>query len=62
MWPGLSPRKQRADETGVSLDRIDWLVRFGILRPRQPDSFRVGDVFRVKEGRGGMTWANAMTL
>jgi adenylate cyclase len=37
-----------AGEAGVSPDRIEWLVSIGILKRREPGSFRFGDVFRVK--------------
>jgi adenylate cyclase len=37
-----------AAEAGVSPDRIDWLLDIGILKPREPGTFRFGDVFRVK--------------
>jgi hypothetical protein len=37
-----------AGEAGVSPDRIEWLVSIGILKPREPGTFRFGDVFRVK--------------
>jgi class 3 adenylate cyclase len=40
--------EELAGEAGVSLDRIEWLQRIGVLRPRAPGSFRFGDVFRVK--------------
>jgi adenylate cyclase len=37
-----------ADEAGVSSERIEWLVGIGVLEPREPGTFRFGDVFRVK--------------
>jgi adenylate cyclase len=37
-----------AGEAGVSPDRIEWLVSIGVLKPREPGTFRFGDVFRVK--------------
>jgi adenylate cyclase len=37
-----------AREAGVPLETIDWLTGIGILRPRQPETFRFVDVFRVK--------------
>lgn len=37
-----------AGEAGVSLDRIEWLRSIGVLKPREPETFRFGDVFRVK--------------
>jgi adenylate cyclase len=35
-------------EAGVSSERIEWLLRIGILKPREPGAFSFGDVFRVK--------------
>jgi adenylate cyclase len=35
-------------EAGLPVHRIEWLVRLGVLRPREPGRFRFGDVFRVK--------------
>jgi adenylate cyclase len=40
--------EELAAEAGVSTDRIEWLVRLGVLTPREPGPFRFGDVFRVK--------------
>ncbi len=40
--------EELATEAGLSVDRIEWLVRLGVLRPREPGPFRFGDVFRVK--------------
>jgi adenylate cyclase len=40
--------EELAAEAGVSVDRIEWMVRLGVLRPREPGPFRFGDVFRVK--------------
>jgi adenylate cyclase len=40
--------EELAGEAGVSSDRIEWLLSIGILKPREPGSFRFGDVFRVK--------------
>jgi adenylate cyclase len=37
-----------ADETGVSLERVEWLTAIGILKPPEPDAFRFSDGFRVK--------------
>jgi adenylate cyclase len=37
-----------AAEAGVSTERVDWLARIGVLRPRDPGTFRFSDVFRVK--------------
>jgi adenylate cyclase len=46
--PRTFTRDELAAEGGVSPDRIDWLIRIGILKPREPGPFRFGDVFRVK--------------
>src|SRR5438034_8820164 len=35
-------------ETGVSVERIEWLVTIGLVRPRQPGRFTPGDGFRAK--------------
>jgi hypothetical protein len=43
----LSAREPAA-EAGVSLEIIDWLAGIGILKPRQPNPFVPGDVFRAK--------------
>jgi adenylate cyclase len=40
--------EELGEEAGVAQDRIDWLVRIGILNPGEPGAFRFGDVFRVK--------------
>jgi class 3 adenylate cyclase len=40
--------EELAAEARVSPDRIEWMVRIGILKPREPGPFRFGDVFRVK--------------
>jgi adenylate cyclase len=40
--------EELATEAGLPVDRIDWLVDLGLLKPREPGSFRFGDVFRVK--------------
>jgi hypothetical protein len=37
-----------ADEAAVPEDRIEWLVRIGVLKPRETGAFRFADVFRVK--------------
>jgi adenylate cyclase len=37
-----------AAEVGLPVERIEWLVRLGILTPRDPGPFRFGDVFRAK--------------
>jgi adenylate cyclase len=37
-----------AGEAGVSPERIEWLQSIGILTSPEPESFRFGDVFRVK--------------
>src|SRR5919106_6110501 len=40
--------EELAAEAGIPVDRIEWLVRLGVLAPREPGPFRFGDVFRVK--------------
>lgn len=40
--------EELAFEAGLPVDRIDWLVRLGVLTPGEPGLFRFGDVFRVK--------------
>jgi adenylate cyclase len=35
-------------ETGISVDRIRWLVTIGIIHPREPGRFTPGDGFRAK--------------
>jgi adenylate cyclase len=40
--------EELAAEARVSADRIDWMERIGVLKPREPGPFRFGDVFRVK--------------
>jgi len=40
--------RELGDETGASLDRVEWLTSIGILKPSGPDAFRSSDVFRVK--------------
>jgi adenylate cyclase len=40
--------EELATEFGLPLDRIEWLVRLGILTPREPGPFRFADVFRAK--------------
>jgi adenylate cyclase len=40
--------EELAEEAGVSADRIEWLIGIGVLKPREPGTFRFGDVFRVK--------------
>ena len=40
--------EELAEEAGVSSDRIEWLQSIGILKPREPGTFRFADVFRVK--------------
>jgi adenylate cyclase len=40
--------EELAREAGVTPDRIDWLVGIGVLKPREPATFRFSDVFRVK--------------
>jgi adenylate cyclase len=35
-------------ETGVSTERLQWLIRIGVLQPPRGGLFRVGDIFRVK--------------
>jgi len=40
--------EELAAEARLPVDRIEWLVRLGVLRPREPGPFRFGDVFRVK--------------
>lgn len=40
--------EELAAEGDLPVDRIDWLVRLGVLRPREPGPFRFGDVFRVR--------------
>lgn len=40
--------QELATEAGLPVERIEWLVRLGILTPRDPGPFRFGDVFRVK--------------
>jgi adenylate cyclase len=34
-------------EAGITLDRLDWLVSIGIVRPQGRDAFRYGDIFRA---------------
>ena len=46
--PRTFTRDELAAEGGVAPDRIDWLIRIGILKVREPGPFRFGDVFRVK--------------
>jgi adenylate cyclase len=40
--------EELAGETGVSPEIVDWLTGIGIIEPREPGTFRFGDVFRVK--------------
>jgi adenylate cyclase len=40
--------EELAAETGVSVDRLNWLTSIGILKPREPGRFRPGDGFRAK--------------
>lgn len=40
--------EELADESGVSHDRIDWLIDIRVLKPVAAGTFRFGDVFRVK--------------
>jgi adenylate cyclase len=40
--------EELAGESGVSRDRIDWLIDIGVLKPGSAGTFRFGDVFRVK--------------
>lgn len=40
--------EELVEESGVSSDRIDWMVAIGVLKPREPATFRFPDVFRVK--------------
>ncbi len=35
-------------ETGVSVDRIHWMVAIGVIRPREPGRFTAADGFRAK--------------
>jgi len=35
-------------ETGISVDRLHWLVSIGIIRHREPGRFTAGDGFRAK--------------
>jgi adenylate cyclase len=37
-----------SEETGVSPERLEWMIEIGILHPTAPGAFRSGDVFRVK--------------
>lgn len=49
--PGMTTTfsvEELAGEVGLPVDRIEWLVRLGILTPRDPGPFRFGDVFRAK--------------
>jgi adenylate cyclase len=46
--PRTFSTEELAGEADVSPDRIEWLVGIGILKPREPGTFRFGDVFRVK--------------
>jgi adenylate cyclase len=41
-------REELAAEVEVPVDRIDWLLRIGILKLRDPGPFRPSDIFRVK--------------
>ena len=40
--------EELASEADVPVERVDWLVAIGVLKPRQPGRFRPGDVFRAK--------------
>jgi adenylate cyclase len=40
--------EELAEDAALSLDRIEWLLSIGILKPREPGAFRFGDVFRAK--------------
>jgi adenylate cyclase len=40
--------EELAADTGVPIDRVQWLVRIGVLKPKQPGRFRPGDSFKVK--------------
>jgi hypothetical protein len=44
--------EELADESGVSRDRIDWLIDIRVLKPVAAGTFRFGDVFRVKMDKG----------
>ena len=46
--PGTLSTEELAGEADVAPDRIEWLVRAGILKPSEPGTFRFGDVFRIK--------------
>jgi adenylate cyclase len=46
--PRTYSAEELAGEAGLPVERIDWLVRVGVLTPRQPGPFRFGDVFRAK--------------
>jgi adenylate cyclase len=46
--PRTFSTEELAGEADVLPDRIEWLVGIGILKPREPGTFRFGDVFRVK--------------
>jgi adenylate cyclase len=40
--------EELAREADTSRDRVEWLTSIGVLKPRQPGTFRFGDVFRAK--------------
>lgn len=39
--------EELSTETGVSLDRLEWMQAIGILKPADPERFTQGDRFRV---------------
>jgi len=40
--------EELSEETGVSIDRLQWLTSIGILKPPEPGRFSPGDAFRAK--------------
>ena len=43
----FSPQ-ELSDDTGVSVDRLNWLTGIGMLKPPEPGRFSPGDAFRTK--------------
>ena len=40
--------QELSDETGMPVERLEWLAGIGILKPDEPGRFRPGDALRVK--------------
>jgi len=40
--------EELSNEASVPIDRIEWLVRIGIIKPRAPGRFGAGDLFRAR--------------